>query len=138
MAEPKTKPTDEDPKVYLTTRAPEKFRDDALTLMDMFAEATGEPAVMWGESIIGFGQYLIPAGKGFNPWPLTAFSPRSTSLTLYVNAGLPAHADLVARLGPSKVSGGCLHLKSLDKIDQTVLKSLITASFTDMKARHCP
>jgi hypothetical protein len=138
MAEPKTKPTDEDPKVYLSTRAPEKFRADALTLLDMFVEVTGEKPVMWGEAIIGFGQYHIPAGKGFNPWPLTAFSPRSTSLTLYVNAGLPAHADMIARLGPSRVSGGCLHLKSLEKIDKAVLKSLIATSFQDMKTRHTP
>ena len=136
MAEPKTKPTNQDPKTFIATRAPDKYRTDAIVLLDLFTQATGEQPVMWGESIIGFGRYSYLSGKTSVPWPLVAFSPRATSLTLYVNAGLPAHAELITRIGPAKVSGSCLHLKSLTGIDEGVLKSLIASAYSEMKTRH--
>lgn len=135
MAEPKTQPTDEDPRAFLERAAPEKYRTDALRLIDLFSEVTGEPAVMWGSAIIGFGRYHIPRGKTPTPWPLSGFSPRSSSLTLYVLAAEAAQAASLARLGKHKVSGGCLHIQRLDNLDLEALSDIIRTAHDTMKTR---
>ena len=39
-------------------------REDALVLLNMFGEITGEPAEMWGTSIVGFGSYHFKYASG--------------------------------------------------------------------------
>ena len=57
MSEPKTKPTSESVKEFLNGVVPEEKRKDSFALLEMFEKITGEKAVMWGTSIVGFGQY---------------------------------------------------------------------------------
>ena len=46
--------------------------DDCRRVMDIMARATGEPAVMWGASIIGFGQCHLRYDSGRElDWMLT-------------------------------------------------------------------
>lgn len=67
---------------------PEKYHADCFTLIDFFKEVTGENPVMWGSSIVGFGQYHYKYKTGREGDMLLAgFSPRKTSLTIYVMAG---------------------------------------------------
>jgi hypothetical protein len=81
---------------------------------------------MWGTSIAGFGTTTIKyAGGREDDGPLIAFSPRKTSLTLYIGASDPKKADLLAKLGKHKVSGGCLHIKRLSDVDVPTLQKLI-------------
>ncbi|MDC7683481.1 DUF1801 domain-containing protein [Asticcacaulis sp. BYS171W] len=137
MAEPKTQPTDVDPRVYIATDAPEKHRADALRLIDLFSEATGESPVMWGPAIVGFGRYTyVNSSKKPADWPLAAFSPRSANLTLYVLSGDTDKTRHLVRLGKHKVSGSCLHINRLSDVDETVLKDLILDSYTAMKAKY--
>jgi hypothetical protein len=67
MAEPKTKATKESVKDFLSKVEPEEKRQDSFTLLEMFEKITGEKGVMWGTSIVGFGQYHYftsdPAGQ---------------------------------------------------------------------------
>ena len=57
MAELKTKPTDQKAEDFLQTIGEEKKRKDAFKLLDIMKEVTGEEALMWGPSIVGFGSY---------------------------------------------------------------------------------
>jgi hypothetical protein len=129
MAEPKTKATAESVAKFLAKVSDAKRREDCLTVVKLMKAATGEEAVMWGSSIVGFGRYkLTYAGGREAEWPIIGFSPRKNDLTLYVGLGSGKFKDLLARLGKHKAGKGCLYLKGLEGVDQSVLKEIIEQS----------
>ena len=98
---------------------------------------TGEPAKMWGPSIIGFGQYHYRYDSGHEgDMCLIGFSPRKANLVLYVLPGFEGQADMLARLGKHKHGKGCLYINKLADVDLAVLEELAAASFKHMKAKH--
>lgn len=125
MVEPKTKPTTQDPRDFLNGIEPEQKRKDALVLLDMFEKVTGQKPVMWGPTIIGFGQYHYKSDRSRceGDWPLTGFSPRKANLTLYVICGDPSpHLD---KLGKHKTSVSCLYINKLADVDTNLLPDII-------------
>ncbi len=136
MADVKTKPTAQSAKAALSKIEPAQKRDDSLTLLAMFEKITGEKAVMWGTSIVGFGKYTVLSGKKENVWPLAAFSPRKQNLTLYVLGGGHEGRKLLPKLGKHKASGGCLHINTLSDVDLAVLAKIITLSFRHSKKNY--
>lgn len=134
MAKLKTLATDKNPREFLKTIKPEDKKRDSFALLEIFQEVTGEKPVMWGESIVGFGQYHYKSERSAQEgdWPLVGFSPRKQSLTLYIMHG-NAENPYLAKLGKFKKSGGCLYLNKLSEVDQSVLKQLIKACFEYMK-----
>jgi hypothetical protein len=120
MAEPKTRPTDASVDDFLDAVANTRRRSDARDVAAMMHAVTGEPPVMWGTSIVGFGSR--PTGKQA-AWPVVALSPRSSELVLYLDAEIPA--DEFEQLGPHRRGVGCLYVKRLDDVDRAVLERLI-------------
>ena len=59
MAEVKTKPTNADAMKFLESIKDQRKRADSLEILKMMKEITGREPVMWGEYIVGFGQYTI-------------------------------------------------------------------------------
>lgn len=49
--------------------------------------------------------------------------------------GLEPHVDDLAALGPHTVGTGCLYLKDLDAIDDTVLERIVTRSWQSRGTR---
>ena len=100
---------------------------DAKSIVSIMEKATGQKAAMWGSAIIGCDTYTIRYADGReSPWPLVAFSPRSSAFVLYI--GWKKHTDLLKTIGKHKTAGGCLHIKSLADIDMAALQRLITAA----------
>ncbi|HBX78960.1 MAG TPA: hypothetical protein DEG43_15055, partial [Acidimicrobiaceae bacterium] len=66
MAENKTKATVVPVSEYLAAIESEQRRTDVEALIDVMQRVTGEPPVMWGSSIVGFGSYRYECGK--NKW----------------------------------------------------------------------
>jgi len=56
------------------------------------------------------------------------FSPRKQNLTLYLSGESALDAELLSKLGKHKLGKGCLYLKRLSDIDETVLAELIKQS----------
>jgi uncharacterized protein YdhG (YjbR/CyaY superfamily) len=84
---------------------------------------------MWGNSIIGFGDYHYKYASGREgDWFLTGFSPRKQSLTLYMMSYLEKHENILKRLGKYKTGKGCLYINKLEDVDMKVLKELITTT----------
>lgn len=135
MAEPKTKATTQPAEEFLKTIEPEQKRKDSFTLLEMFQKATGEKAVMWGTSIVGFGMYHYKSERSSQEgdWPMSGFSPRKQNLTLYVMDGNKDSQDLLKKLGKHKTSVACLYINKLSDVDLTVLSKLIEKSFLYMK-----
>jgi hypothetical protein len=133
MAELKTKPTDDDVEAFIDS-VPEAARSDCRELVTLMQAATDAPPVMWGSSIVGFGEvhYRYASGRE-GDWFAVGFSPRKKSLTLYLTGGVDRHAEHLERLGPHTTGKGCLYIKRLDDVDRDVLQALISeaASTTD-------
>lgn len=135
MVEIKTRVTAQDPREFLTTIEPAEKRKDGLELLAMFEEITGEKALMWGTSIVGFGKYHYKSERSSQEgdWMLVGFSPRKQNLTLYIMAGNKDNTGLLGKLGKHKTSVGCLYINKLSDVNMGVLKKLIQKSFDYMK-----
>ncbi len=131
-AEPKTRPTDVPVSDFIAAVESPKRRADAEVMRAMLDEVTGERAVMWGSSIVGYGRYRGPTGD----WPIIGFSPRKAQLVLYFMQGFDGSGDLLARLGKHKTNGGCLYVNKMDDVDQAVLRELATRSVAWMREQH--
>lgn len=126
--ENKTKPTDVSVSTFIEQLVP-KRQAEAHELVALFEEITQYPPVMWGPSIIGFGQeeYNLASGRT-GIVPMMAFSPRKTAITIYLSEGfVTEYAEILARLGKYKTSVVCLYINKLADIDRSVLKELIKA-----------
>jgi hypothetical protein len=131
-AEPKTRPTDIPVADFIAAVENAQRRADAEVVADLFAEITGEPPVMWGPSIVGYGSYRGPTGD----WPILAFSPRKAQLVFYIMNGFAGSEALLARLGKHKTGGGCLYVNKLFDIELDVLRRLAADSVAWMRERH--
>jgi hypothetical protein len=125
-AQPKTVPTPASVDDFLAAVPDATRRDDARAVCDLMKEVTGLEPTMWGPSIVGFGSYHYRYASGHEgDTCVVGFSPRKTSLSLYVTTSVESVADLLAKLGPHTTGKACIYVKRLDDIDRTVLKKLI-------------
>lgn len=137
MAEPKTKPTKASVEKFIDTQEKETVRDDCRTLVKLMQEISGEPAVMWGTSIVGFGNYhYVYASGQEGDWPILAFSPRKQNLTIYLMSGFSGKEDLLKKLGKNKTSVSCLYVKSLEGLHMPTLKKLVSDSYKEMVKKY--
>jgi hypothetical protein len=129
MSDLKTKPTEQDVVAFLEGVEDERKRRDCFTLLELMRDATGEPAKMWGESMVGFGSYHYKYASGREgDWFLTGFSPRKQNLTLYIMAGFDQYESLMSKLGKHKTGKSCLYIKTVEDIDLETLKKLVRQS----------
>lgn len=81
MAEIKTKPTAISVDAFLEGIQHPVRQADGKALRTMMERITGEPAVMWGPSMVGFGSYHYRYNSGHEAdMCRVAFSPRSANL----------------------------------------------------------
>ncbi|HZB33209.1 MAG TPA: DUF1801 domain-containing protein [Streptosporangiaceae bacterium] len=126
----KTTATGDDVGAFLRAIAVEQRRSDAYLLVDLMREVTGQPPVMWGTSIIGFGSrhYRYPSGRE-GDIAAVGFSPRKAQTVLYLTGGIELYDDLLARLGQHTTGKGCLYIKRVNQADPQALRDLIDRSY---------
>ena len=133
----KTAKNSKSPSAFLNAIEDEELRRDCKTLMKLFKETTGLRPKMWGESIVGFGEYTYYRSNGDEgQFMATGFSPRKSGPTLYIMPGYSDYSKVLEKLGPYKLGKSCLYLKSLDGIDLKVLARLIMMGLKDLKKKH--
>lgn len=125
MSETKTKPTSVEPADYVAAVENDTRRQDAGVVLEMMAEVTGEPPVMWGPSMIGFGDhhYEYTSGREGDTFVI-GFAPRKANLVLYGLSTAPGSEELLAKLGKHKTSKACLYVNKLADVDLDVLRQL--------------
>ena len=130
----KTQPTTLSVDDFLAGVKPEAQRADALALREMMARLTGEPARMWGPSIVGFGvrRYRYQSGREGEILKV-GFSPRKPATVLYVSADAENN-PAVAALGKVKTGKGCIYVRSLADIDLERLEQLIADTLARQSA----
>src|SRR5690349_1471871 len=126
MVELKTKVTDGSVSKFLDSIEDEAKRRDTYVPFNMMQKATKNEARMWGDSIVGFGDYHYVGKSGREgDWFLAGLSPRKQTLTLYMLGGWEPHQGLLAKLGKYSLGKGCLYIKRLEDVDQSILNKLI-------------
>ncbi len=140
MAEIKTKAGQRTVADFMASVTRPVRRADAEALIPILERVSGEPAVLWGPSIIGFGRYHYRYESGHEgDMCRIGFSPRSGNLVFYILSGFPEQAALLARLGKHKTSGdgaGCLYVNKLADVDLAVLEELIARGWAEMNRLH--
>ena len=64
MAELKTKPTQVSVEAFLDGVEPASKREDGKVLDALFRKVTGEAPLMWGPTIVGYGEYHYRYASG--------------------------------------------------------------------------
>ena len=137
MGELKTRPNDGDVEAFLAGITPDRRREDCRAVVALMREVTGEEPTMWGDSIVGFGQYHYVYDSGREgDWFLTGVSPRKRSLSVYIMAGLGDDEALMARLGSHTTGASCLYITRLADIDLDALRQLIERSVAAVRSRY--
>ena len=133
MSEPKTRPTGASVEKFLKAVEHPQRREDGFELLKMMKEITNEEPTMWGPSIVGFGSYHYKYESGREgDMPLTGFSPRKRSLTVYIMSGFEEYIDLLDKLGKHKIGKSCLYINKLADVDKSVLKKIIKKSLKEI------
>ncbi len=127
--QPALRPYGADVDAFISALQREEQRVDSHELVRRMTGATGQPATMWGPTIIGFGthHYRYASGHEGDMCRL-GFSPRSANLVLYVG-GFPEFEELLAKLGKYKRSKACLYLNKLADVDLGVLEEIARRTF---------
>ena len=137
MSENKTVPNNKSVNSYLNSIGSEEKREDAHTLLELFKKITKEAAVMWGDSIIGFGNYHYKYDSGREgDMPMTGFSPRKLNFSIYILSGFSKQQQLLEQLGPHKIGKSCLYINRLKEIDMDILSQVIKSSYLHYKNKN--
>jgi hypothetical protein len=137
MSQNKTQPTEQQVEDFLNSVENDRRREDSFALLKMMRELTGEPAVMWGSSIVGFGTYHYTYDSGREGDHLkVGFSPRKSSLSLYIMPGFERYQELLEKLGKHKTGKSCLYINKLADVDLDVLQTLIRESVEYMNEKY--
>lgn len=137
MAELKTKATEVSVNGFIDAVADERQRADAHVILEMMERLSGEPATMWGPSIIGFGTYHYKYASGREgDMCRIGFSPRKGQTVLYLLEGYEGREEQLARLGKHKTGVSCLYIKRLSDVDVGVLEEMVAESVAYMDKNY--
>ena len=136
MAKNKTTETTSSVPDFVNAVADETKRNDCFQLIELMQKQTGLEAKMWGPSIVGFGSYHYKYESGREgDMPLVSFSPRASSIVLYISLG-DQRATLLAQLGKHKTDKGCIHVKKLSDVDTAVLEKMVIVAVQNVIEKH--
>lgn len=136
MAQNKTRKTTASATAFINAIENPDRRRECREVAKLMRAATGCPARMWGESIVGFGDWHYESRSGRSgEWFVVGFSPRAKDLTIYLISGFAGMDALRKRLGPHRTGKSCLYLKGLQDVDRDVLRKMIEESVKRMRAK---
>lgn len=135
-AQLKTKKTAASVSEFIASMPDAQRKRECTRILDLMKRATGAEPRMWGEHVVGFGDYHYKYDSGREgDWFIAGFSPRKENLTLYFMTGVEPYQKILAKLGKHKIGKGCLYLKNLEHVDMSALEELIETSTRDLLRR---
>lgn len=130
MNENKTKPTDVD-IVDFIAGLPEHQQADAQTLVEMMQNVSGEPPVLWGAKIVGFGKYHYVSKSGREgDWMQIGFAPGTGKFSLYLTFDAAELTSQIKDLGKFTIGKGCVYINKLADVDLEKLKKLVEIAYS--------
>lgn len=135
-----------DPCAFID-RFPPALKADAHALYRLLASVTGHDAVMWGPSVVGFGEKGPPArgvlgelggslydvgGVGGGPDGFEiGFARRGSTLILVLRRYNDYYAHILERLGSVPYGRNAIALPPFSELDREVLRELIETAWKD-------
>ncbi len=113
-------------------RYPPELQSDARALFNLLCEVTQCEAVMWGPSVVGFGQ-KTPAVRPESPDDgfEIGFSRRGSHLVLVLRRYADYYVDILQRLGGMPRGKNAIALPAFDEMDVGVLRELLERAWAD-------
>lgn len=123
----RTRATGQSPAQYVEELDTPRRVEHGRLLLEIFQRATGEEPVMWGPSMIGYGQmhYRYATGREGDTFRV-GFSPRKAKLSLY---GPPQEESFLSRLGKYTTGTSCIYVNKPEDIDLAVLEEMVRAAW---------
>ncbi|SHG93837.1 protein of unknown function (DU1801) [Cognatiyoonia sediminum] len=136
MSENKTQPTEVSVDEFIANVMPDRRREDALILNQLFKDVTGWQPQMWGPTMIGYGSYhyIYDSGREGDS-VATGFSPRKANLVLYIMPRYQDFGHILDKLGKHKLGKACLYINKLADVDIDVVAEIIRAGVDDLGTR---
>lgn len=134
MAKNKTTETEQSVSAFINSVKDEIKRKDCFELIEILKKQTKLEPKMWGPSIVGFGShhYKYESGREGDS-PNVAFSPRASSIAIYLSGSFDDREELLKKFGKHKTDKGCIHIKTLADIDKNVLTKMVTNHIKHIK-----
>jgi hypothetical protein len=134
MAENKTMPTAVTVSSFLKKIKDPQLQKDCSTIIEIMESISRLKPVMWGSAIIGFGtrHYVYESGREGDTM-IVGFSPRKQAIAFYLAGGLEPLHDELSKLGKHTTGKGCLYIKSLNDVDTSILRKILTKAFRSAK-----
>lgn len=129
MAALKTQPNDASVDAFLAGIKDDKKRTDCQAVLELMKDLTGEPAVMWGKAMVGFGKFHYRGKTSEGDWFHVGFAPRKNEVVLYLHCELEKQAALLDNLGKHKIGKSCLYIKKFEDVHLPTLKKLIKKAY---------
>lgn len=125
MSTNKTKPTTVAVDEFLA-ELDEKRRAESYQLIEIMKSVSKEPPVMWGASIVGFGNvhYKYLSGREGDTMNI-GFSPRKAKISLYMTYDASKYKKQLDDMGKHTTGKGCVYVNKLEDIDLSKLKDLL-------------
>lgn len=132
-----TVPTEKDP-AEVFAELPENKQADALYLLNLMQEVSGEPSVVWGRKIIGFGSYDYKYASGHSGTAAKiGFAAAAARFSLYLTCDASMFEPFLERLGPHKTGKGCIYITRLARVDLAVLREMIEFAWAQPDPHEC-
>lgn len=117
---------------------PDRKRADAEYLLELMSEISGEPPVVWGRKIIGFGSYSYKYASGHSGTAARiGFAAAPRQFSLYLTCDASEFEPFLDRLGPHKTGKGCIYITQLARVDRSVLKEMIEFAWKQPIPNEC-
>lgn len=134
MAKNKTTETEKNVSAFIDAVKDTIKRNDCFELIEILKKQTKLELKMWGPSIVGFGShhYKYESGREGDS-PNVAFSPRASSIAIYLSGNFDDREKLLKKFGTHKTDKGCIHIKTLADIDKSVLTEMVSNHIKHIK-----
>lgn len=130
----KTTKNDNPVEFFLDSIEDESQRNDCYKIIELMKNITNQEPKMWGDSIIGFGEYHYKYDSGREgDFFKVGFSPRKGKISIYLNVN-NFENEIFQKLGKYKTGKSCLYISKLKDIDINIFKEIITDSYLKFKS----
>jgi hypothetical protein len=130
----KTTKNDNPVEFFLDSIEDESQRNDCYKIIELMKNITNQEPKMWGDSIIGFGEYHYKYDSGREgDFFKVGFSPRKGKISIYLNVN-NFENEIFQKLGKYKTGKSCLYISKLKDIDINILKEIISDSYLKFKS----
>lgn len=124
------------PAAFIASIENETRRQDCEKIHRMMSDISGWDSKMWGPCVIGYSSYRYKYKSGHSGETFRiGFANRTTQITLSILWYPDKNDPLLAKLGKHKVGKGCLYIKHLSDIDESILEALIRRAVTEFGNR---